>query len=677
MTLQQEDAIYDFLDIMSDPFDLDMIMAYIRFVTTRLSGLSGEEVSFFLNNRRLAFNMGKKKWMSRRGFFENLQFVICPSRLELLNGILIPGHRCVPFANPNLLPHEYGFQWKGEDIPKTTTEGDPEEFYPYYSIYGEEYAPQYVARDNPENEQAFFSDPYDDPQEVSIHTFDMRNIYRETSFVPGDRFIVRTVDWNKGVFSLEKADQKDFSREDLYAWLMAAEKGFLNSINYIGPGSSTDEQIAYAYWYGGERMIQVPAYSLEEFLYEKTDNIEITHYGIETRFWHAGREINDMKKLDGIQPRPGKTPIEKLLYVKKIPLSAFVLEAFIRDLFYRGELNSSSLLSSLTDRIIPKAAIKKTRERKILEDYIKEELHKLHANYSPFINQEINPIRQRAGELLTAIIDLAIRLDNENMDPSWLPKQTYIILSQILSHAVNIMEDMDTDETIKQKNQHSDSIKSEVYKDIELQALDNSIDSMIETYEDIKSQIEESLENYRKNRFSIVKTEENDKGEWLIQLGIGGTEVWRRIILPEHLRLDDIHNIIQMVFGWKNTLQYYFSAETILDGKLSLKELGDKKLIEILYEYGSKWTVKIMLLTRYSIDTEKPVRCVAGENAAPPEAINGPLRFRRFISALSSININNEERQKASIELGRDFKQDYYNLDALNRELSLIMEKKK
>ena len=671
MTLQQEDAIYDFLDIMADPFDLDMIMAYIRFVSIRLTGLSGEEVSFFLDSRRLAFRTGKKKWISRRGFFENLQFVICPSRLELLNGILIPGHRCVPFANPNILPHEYIFQWKDENIPVTTTEGDPEEFYPYYSIYGEEYAPQYVARDNPENEEAFFRDLYDDPAEVSIHTFDMRNIYRETAFIPGDRFIVRTIDWNKGIFSLEKTDANDWSKAELDAWIESAENGFLKSLINLGPCSSTDEQIAFAYWYGGERMIQVPACSLEEFLYEKTDNIEITHYGIETRFWYAGREIPDMKRLDGIQPRPGKTPIEKLLYVKKLPLSAFVLEAFVRDFFYRGELNSSSLLSSLTGRIIPKAAIAKSKERKILEDYINEVLQKLHSNYSPFMDKDISPILKRAGELITAIIDLVFRLERENIEPSWLPKQTYIILSQILSHAANIMEDMDNDTSLK-----AFSPQTENLKEFELEAIDNSIDSMIETYEDIKSQIEESLDNFRRNRFSIVKAEEGEKGEWLIQLGIGGTEIWRRIILPEASTLDDIHMIIQKIFEWKNTLSYCFSAETVLDNRLSLGELGNKKLAEFLYEYGNKWTVKIMLLTRFSISTEKPVRCVAGENAAPPETIGGPLQFRRFISALSSISINNEERQKAGLELGRDFKPEFFDMEALNKELSFVFGEK-
>ena len=208
MTFSQEDALYDFLENIAEPFDLETVVSYLRMIDIKRIANLADEVKELINMRNLAFNIGSKKWISRRGFFENIPFIISPTRLELLNGILIPGHRCLPFANPMLLPHELTFLWKNSEIPFTTTEGEPEEFYPYYSIYGEEYAPQYIAKDNLENEKAFNCDPYEDPPEVAITTLDMRNIYRETSFVPGDRFVARTLEWKKGVFSLTQVSEK-------------------------------------------------------------------------------------------------------------------------------------------------------------------------------------------------------------------------------------------------------------------------------------------------------------------------------------------------------------------------------------------------------------------------------------------------------------------------------------
>jgi hypothetical protein len=194
MTINQEDALYDFLENVTEPFTLDDICAFVRLVDPKHSNRLNAETASFIETRHMAFPLEGKRWISRRGAFERVRFVINPTRLEIANGILIPGHRLLPFANPVLLPQEYRFRWKAansrisSEIPYTTAESPPEDFYPFYTLYGEEYAPQYVARDNPENEAAFNLDPYDDPCEVSIHTLDMRNIYRECAFVPGDHF---------------------------------------------------------------------------------------------------------------------------------------------------------------------------------------------------------------------------------------------------------------------------------------------------------------------------------------------------------------------------------------------------------------------------------------------------------------------------------------------------------
>ena len=652
MTFSQEDALYEFLDITSAPFDLEMVVSFIRMIDpTRVNHLANE-VKEFINFRNLAFSLGNRQWISRRGYFEPIPFVINPSRLELLNGILIPGHRCIPFANPALLPQEYIFYWKDNEIPFTTTEGEPEEFYPFYNIFGEEYAPQYVARDNPENETAFNSDPYEDPPEVSITTMDMRSIYRETSFVPGDRFVVQSLDWRKGIFSLERVEAKEWELSDLYSWFEAAEAGFEDSFNLLGPGSSTEEQIAFAYWYGGKRMREIPAYSLEEFLYEKTERIELTPYGIETRFWFTGREIQDLKRLDMTQDRSEKTHIEGFLNEKKIPISEQLLRSYMLDYLYRGEMD----ISALIQRVIPQTIGINPSERRFLESYITAELLELQDNYSPFTDKDMGPVRQRVGELHSAVIELAAKLDNENIDPSWLPKHVFIILSQIQSHAAGVMEELDPEE-------NPPDLK------LELELIDNSLDSMIETYEEIRGLIDEALVNFRRNRFSLVKTNSGQVVEWMIQFGIGGTDIWRRLIVPENCDLQRLHRIIQSVFGWKNSHLYQFSAENILDNNCSIKELSRQGLMELLYEYGTKWTVRIIFLTRNETKEEKPVQCVAGEGAAPPEQIGGPLRFKRFVSALKGNN--NNERLRAEDELGKNFNPDSFDMDLCNRNLNL------
>ena len=88
-------------------------------------------------------------------------------------------------------------------------------------------------------------------------------------------------------------------------------------------GASTEEQIAFAFWFGGERVRSVPAYSLEEFLFEKTNCVDIVPYGIETRFWFAGKDIPDSNKLQNFTVPPDRTFIEDLLFAKNIPISEY------------------------------------------------------------------------------------------------------------------------------------------------------------------------------------------------------------------------------------------------------------------------------------------------------------------------------------------------------------------
>jgi hypothetical protein len=626
------------------------------------------EITALINSRNIAFRLGEKRWVSRRGCFEPARFVISPTRLELVNGILIPGHRCVPFANPLLMPQELKFYWKGRPIPGTTTEGPPEDFYPYYTIYGEEYAPQYVAKDNPDNENAFNEDPFEDPAEVSIHTLDMRAIYRETGFVPGDRFVAACRDWKAGSFNLEKAGKNEWSQRDLYDWFESAEAGFEGSFQYLGPGVSTDEQIAFAYWYGGERMRNVPAWSLEEFLYQETDKIETAPYGIETRFWYAGREIPDRTSLEGAQPLADRTYIEEILLRNGVPVSEFVIQSYVRDALFRGDAQ----IPDIVERIIPLSVRMDSRDLSVLADYVIGALEEFAADYSIPEDrmmgsikrrvEELRSIRRRVAELHTAVIDLSSRLLKGEQDTSWLPKHTFAVLSQIQSHAAGILEDLDSEEPPPE---------------MELETMDNSLDSMLDTYREIKELIDEALQNRRRNSFSLIRPAGSGPasgpasgiasvpprpgaaggsapGGLSLQVSLGGADVWRRLNLSADFRLDELHRVISALFGWKEgpyrfivtrSSRFFRSEEPAhrfagegegIFPTRTIAELAEHGAAELRYEYSGNWDVKIILLEGEPFSTgagSGRIRCAAGAGAAPPGGVENPLAYRKLLAS--------------------------------------------
>jgi hypothetical protein len=651
MTENQEDALYEFLDNCRAAFTLNDVVSFIRLLDASRNSYLAEEIAARIASQNLAFPVDRNIWVSRRGYFEPLSFVISPTRSELLNGALVPGHRCVPFANPALLPQEYRFFYKGRQIPFSSLTGPPEEIYPYYAIFGEEYAPHYVVNDNPDNASALKNDPDDDLVDVSIQTLDMRKIYRELALVPGDRFVVRTLNWKKGSFSLERVGKDEWSTADLYAWQEAAEGGFEGSFKLLGPGESTEEQIAYAYWYGGERMRDVPAYALEEFLYERTDRIEIVPYGIESRFWFVGKDIPDIK---GLSPLSILLPVEELLNPIAAPISKYVIQSYVFDAFFRRDRD----ISALVRRIIPPAAQAPKDQLERFTEFVAELYAELGPYYSPFKDSAIGPVRQRITELHTAVIDLAARLARGDINAAWLPKHTFIILSQIQNTTAGALEDMDIEAQISAE---------------ELEALDNSLDSMIETYEDIKDLIEEALDGFRQNNLSVVRAAKSgEDAEWgTLQVSLGGTDVWRRVILPESCKLKKLHRIIQALFGWKAGYPFHFTLEEQgkrdrLELDLSLGDLDLKGGNALLYEYGSKWTAKVLFLSRENEDAPG-LRCVAGSGSAPPEHIDGPMRFRRYLLALE--RGADAERKLALRELGADFKPQVFDVEACNRRL--------
>jgi len=664
MDLEQEEALYEFLENAVDPFTLEEITIYVQASGQKPDKKLINDINSYLSVRKIAFKQDNKYWVSRRTFFKTAEFAITPSRLELLNGIFIPGHRCIPFANPLILPHRYKFFWKGAPVPVTTTEAPPEDLYPYYCIYGEEFAPQYIARENSKNEEAFNADPYEDPPEVSIHTLDMRVIYRESAFVPGDRFIVRIIDWRECHFEIEKAP--NWTHADLEKWLEAAENGFEDSFALLGPGASTEEQIAFAYWFGGKRMMQTPAYSLEEFLYDKTNRVDTVSYGLETRFWFAGKDIPDTKKLQNYSVPPDRTYIEEILYNINIPISEFVILSYIRDAFYRNEKD----IENVINRLIPPVVHLEESQWDIIADYITDSMEDFYKGYSLFLDQSAGSVRQRVAELHTAVIDLSARLQKGEIEAVWLPRHTFIVLSQIQGHAAALLEDLAFDDSPSQSD---------------ITAMDNSLDSMIDTYSEIKELINTAMDNFRRRNLTLIQGGKSSGQLWrMIQISITGLDVWRRAIISHDCTMEKLHQLIQIGMNWSGALRFRFycdsdesvseSGKEYIHDKMKLNDIDFRGKKELVYEYGTKWNVKIIIMSSYQPAKNEITRFVAGSGAAPPEHIDGPRHFRRLAGTLEIGSIT--EKQTAQRELGPEFLPGVFDLDKMNKSLRSIFSEK-
>jgi len=161
--------------------------------------------------------------------------------------------------------------------------------------------------------------------------------------------------------------------------------------------------------------------------------------------------------------------------------------------------------------------------------------------------------------------------------------------------------------------------------------------------------------------------------------------VWRRLQVPGSLSLKDLHQVIQVAFGWTDSHLHQFIADGIFYGQPD-PESGARAVSEssvrvgevlqaekdaMIYEYdlGDCWEHRIILEQVFdpSGDTVAP-SCVTGARARPPEDCGGAWGYANLVKIMGDPTHPDHED---TIEwLGDDFRPEYFNLSDINGDLA-------
>lgn len=144
-----------------------------------------------------------------------------------------------------------------------------------------------------------------------------------------------------------------------------------------------------------------------------------------------------------------------------------------------------------------------------------------------------------------------------------------------------------------------------------------------------------------------------------INIDLEDDHVMRRIIVPNHYTLDDLHIVIQKVFGWKNMHLHEFinmnndksytplyddidGFEHSLNSKSITLEDAFEKFDKWVYTYdfGDDW--KHHIFCRMSIHQNEPIRtlCTQFEGENIPENVGGVPGYHTYKKIMSDINHN-------------------------------------
>ena len=168
--------------------------------------------------------------------------------------------------------------------------------------------------------------------------------------------------------------------------------------------------------------------------------------------------------------------------------------------------------------------------------------------------------------------------------------------------------------------------------------------------------------------------------------------IWRR--LPKAMRLDSLHNVIQIVFGWTDShLHEYRAGEALRLGVLAIEDEfgeGDRgppfqderqwtvgKLAQsgetdwvYIYDFGDSWRHRLFFEPaerRRSAELAPAPLCLAGENACPPEDVGGCHGYANFLEALS--DPDHDEHEQYMVWICGVFDPRGFDLNRINANL--------
>lgn len=161
-----------------------------------------------------------------------------------------------------------------------------------------------------------------------------------------------------------------------------------------------------------------------------------------------------------------------------------------------------------------------------------------------------------------------------------------------------------------------------------------------------------------------------------ISMPFEGLSIWRRVRVPLNMPFNEVHNMLQILFGWTNshlhefyvfdqtetTEPYTYSSpyhvtgdykpvlnivmneelmseskevERILEKNILLSDIVPKfTVMKYVYDFGDNWQHEIIVEKIVNDEPAESPVCLDGEGNAPPEDCGGEPGFREFLEVM-------------------------------------------
>lgn len=608
--------------------------------------------------------------MPRHVFFKGAEFRVTPLEGEVADGYLVPGHRFCPFLSIERFPGEAVLKLPdGSTVPTRSVQlpaAELDRFLLYFGRYG---AIEYLLYDDEGNAESL-RPPFEGP--ISVTVFDFKSFYSQCGFKAGDSLMLTVEDWLKGVFSVRHvpAEQGAVDFSEAHRWTHALRLAFEEACQTSELDHDCNEQMARMLWCAhcnkdASPVLSNPPLSLAAFFNLQKD-LTVQAMGQISFFWPTdepieSRMLNSMSDPVGTVP---ETELDACFSLLGLSLSSDEAEAYMRDALSHGVNQPEVVLARVIQgRTLHFPTAEAQTEFKRLWRERWDEVRKAH-----------DPRNDPHREMRSVFLDL-----ND---------QCLAVLRRLDQHSSDLRAVLSKPETL-QLGELSSLISSVLLMcnkpggnpgEFSL-PLDEMAHDLSAVIRELSGGLEADGAKASRN------TDDGPVYQLKISLNYASPPIWRRVLVPADIELEDLHEVIQAVFGWTNShLHQYIDGETFYqpdsedDGFMGLcnedsfgvalnallRKAKDKLVYE--YDFGDSWKHQVLLEKILPAGSAEslPV-CMAGKRACPPEDCGGIPGYFHMLETLSGPD--GDEKADMLDWVGGSFDPEAFDLDKINARL--------
>lgn len=170
--------------------------------------------------------------------------------------------------------------------------------------------------------------------------------------------------------------------------------------------------------------------------------------------------------------------------------------------------------------------------------------------------------------------------------------------------------------------------------------------------------------------------------------------IWRKLIVPSDIRLDQLHETIYTAMGWRQNHQYEFKIKGKYYGtsdRGSFNNFAEYRLDDLInpgtdrfqyiYDSGYRWVHYINIQSFYCVEPcERNLFCLSGRCSCPPEDVGGPKGYEHFCTAINDKTHPEHERMREWAYKRCGYPEtavwpDGFDIDEANEKLAAVYEK--